>query len=215
MKPKINIIAQLLTFFIFALALNLYTLKILCFAAILLFVALVYVKNHQFYRLVKRLKWFYLVMFIIFAFNTPGEHVENWIFIITPTYEGVWEGLTQLLRITVMMEALSLILTINTKHQLISGFYFLLLPLKKLGLDIESFAARLWLTLHYVEVQKQMPKNMHFFNNLSQKLSAIFAETQHENVTIALEKPIFTRLDFALITLMLALVILAFLKDSI
>lgn len=205
---KINIITQLSAFFIFAIALNVFKLKILLLIAILLFVALMLVKNNQFYRLIKRLKWFYLVIFLIFAFNTPGEHVVGWKFSITPTYEGVWAGLTQLLRISVMLAALSLILAINTKQQLISGFYFLFLPLQYVGLDIQRFAARLWLTLHYVEKQQDAPK----INNLSQKLSAIFAEKSHESVTITLEKPVFIWLDFVLILSMLAFLILGLLK---
>jgi len=206
--PRINIITQLLAFFIFAIALNVSNLKILFFTAIFLFIVLVLAKNLQFYRLTKRLKWFYLVMFSIFAFNTPGEHVSGWAFSISPTYEGVWAGLTQMLRIAVMLAALSLILAINTKQQLISGFYFLFSPLKYVGLDTQRFAARLWLTLHYVEMQQEAPN----INNLKQKFSAIFAETQQESVTITLEKPTFIWLDFALIVSMLALLILILLK---
>ena len=194
-----------MAFFVFAIALNLLNLKILVVTAIVLFTLLSLVKNHQFFRLTKRLKWFYLVMFVIFALNTPGEHVRNWPFSLSPTYEGLRAGLMQLLRITVMLAALSMLLASNTKQQLISGFYFLLSPLKWLGLDVERFAARLWLTLHYVELQQQAPKNAHIFNNLSQSLSSIFTETQFDDVAITLEKPVFMWMDYALMALMLAL----------
>lgn len=202
--PKINTITQLLAFFVFAIALNLLNLKTLFLVASYLFLALVWVKSHQFYRLIKRLKWFYLVMFLIFALNTPGEHIAGWPFDLSPTYEGLLAGSTQLIRITVMLAALSLLLVSNTKQQLISGFYFLLSPLKWLGLDVERFAARLWLTLHYVELQQQAPKNPHIFTNLGQSLSAIFTETQHADVEITLEKPQFSWLDYGLIAFMLA-----------
>ena len=168
---------------------------------------LVFVPNHQFYRLVKRLKWFYLVMFVIFALNTPGEHLNGWPLTLSPTYEGLRAGLMQLLRISVMLAALSMLLASNSKQQLISGFYFLMSPLKWLGLDVERFAARLWLTLHYVELQQKAqqktPKNPHIFTNLGQSLSAIFTETQFDDVTITLEAPVFTWMDYALIALIL------------
>lgn len=205
--PKINIMTQLLAFFMLAIALNLLNFKSLLIAAVLIFFALTLTKNHQFYRLTKRLKWFYLVMFLVFALNTPGEHLAAWPFELSPTYEGLLAGFMQLLRITVMLAVLSILLAVNSKQQLISGFYFLLFPLKYIGLDIERFAARLWLTLHYVELQQEKPKNPHFFNHLAQNLAVIFSETQHEEMTIRLEKPVFRWLDIALLVLLIALLI--------
>jgi len=204
---KINIITQLMVFFIFSVALNLLNLKALLLAAAIVLVMLALVKNHHFYRLSKRLKWFYLVMFVIFAFNTPGEHVAGWPFAVSPTYEGLHAGFMQLLRITVMLAALSLLLASNTRQQLISGFYFLFSPLKYIGLDVERFAARLWLTLHYVELQQQTPKSQHIFSHLNQKLSSIFTETQHDDITITLEKPMFAWADYTLMALMFVLLI--------
>ena len=201
--PKVNIITQLMLFFVFAIALNLLKLKVLLVITPLLLLALILVKNQQFYRLSKRLKWFYLVLFLIFAFNTPGEHMLGWPFSISPTYEGIRAGFEQLLRISTMLVALSILLASNTRQQLISGFYFLLSPLKCLGLDVERFAARLWLTLHYVELQQQVPKKPHIFSNLGQNLTNIFTEAQHEDITITLEKPQFTWLDMVLLVLML------------
>jgi energy-coupling factor transport system permease protein len=143
-------------------------------------------------------------MFVIFSFNTPGEHINGWPFSMSPTYEGIREGLVQLLRINVMLAALSILLATNNKQQLISGFYSMLSPLKRLGIEVERFAARLWLTLHYVEVQQQLPRNAQAFSNLGNRLTNIFTNTQHDEVTILLEKPIFTWLDNSLIALMLA-----------
>ncbi len=204
---KINIITQLLAFFVFAIALNILNLKVLFVVAVFFMFALMFVPSHQFYRLAKRLKWFYLVMFVIFALNTPGEHVNGWPFTLSPTYEGLRAGLMQLLRISVMLAALSMFLASNSKQQLISGFYFLMSPLKWLGLDVERFAARLWLTLHYVEVQQKTPKNQHIFTNLGQSLSAIFTETQFNDVAITLEAPVFTWLDYVLISLVLTILV--------
>jgi energy-coupling factor transporter transmembrane protein EcfT len=209
---SINIITQLLAFFVFAIALNFFNLEALLIALVLLLLALMGIKNHKFYQLLKRLKWFYLVMLLIFALNTPGEHVANWPLSIGPTYEGVREGFAQLLRITLMLGALSLILANNNKQRLISGLYFLLLPLKILGLEVERFAARLWLTLHYVELQQKTPKNPNVINRLGEHLHAIFNETMHEEVTITLEKPDFTLHDIGLIILMLVLLTIFILK---
>ena len=210
--PKINIITQLATFFVFAIALNMLNLKASSLIFVALLLALSFVKNHQFYRFTRRLRWFYLVMFVIFALNTPGEHLAGWPFSISPTYEGLRAGLAQLLSISMMLAALSVLLSTNSRQQLISGFYFLLSPLKCLDLDVERFAGRLWLTLHYVETQQIAPKNLHILSNLRESLANIFSQTQHDNVEIILEKLRFAWLDVVLITLMLALVMFLLLK---
>lgn len=212
---KLNTVTQLSVFLIFAVMLNLLPLKALLTAIIALLLMLHMLKTHQFYRLSKRLKWFYIVMLCIFAFNTPGEHLTGWPFEVSPTYEGLQAGATQLLRIIAMLAALSLLLAANTKQQLISGFYFLLSPLKYAGLDIERFAARLWLTLHYVETQQPAPKNTDYFSRFSQHLSTILSETQHDDVTILLEKPYFSLLDGALIVFCAVLLALALFKGGI
>jgi energy-coupling factor transport system permease protein len=198
---KINIITQLLTFFMFAIVLNLLTLKVLLVVSVFLLFLLIIMKNYQFYRLFKRLKWVYLVMFAIFSFNTPGEHVKAWPFLFSPTYEGIIAGFEQLLRITTMLAVLSMLLISNDRQKFISGLYFLFSPLKCLGLDIERFAARLWLTLHYVEAQQSSPKIVPMVKNLNSSLSAIFKDAIHDEVTISLEKPIFSLFDYLFITL--------------
>ncbi|MGQ0443357.1 MAG: hypothetical protein ACT4OH_07955, partial [Methylophilaceae bacterium] len=155
------------------------------------------------------LKWIYLVMLLMFAFNTPGEHVHGWPFSLSPTHEGLLIGFTQILRITIVLAVLSLILAVNTKQQLIAGFYYLLLPLKFFGLDVERFAARLWLTLHYAEIERPKLTKTDFSNNLARSLGEIFNRAQHEEIVIILEKPVHTWLDYLLIILMLAFLSLA------
>lgn len=204
--PKSNIITQLFIFFVFAVTLSLWKLNALLLLMLALFLVLSWFENKHFYRLMRRLKWFYLVMFIIFAFNTPGEHIVGWPFSISPTYEGLRLGTIQTLRIAVMLAALSLILVNNTKQQLISGFYFILAPLRHMGFDTERFAARLWLTLHYVELQQsnkgqQQKSKLPSTKGLAERLNDIFTEMQDDDVAIKLESPALRWLDYVLIAL--------------
>ena len=202
---KINIITQLVVFFTFSVALNVMSVQQLMIAFALLMLILSKLKNHPFFRLTKRLKWFYIVMLLIFAFNTPGQHVAEWPFVFAPTYEGLHAGFAQLLRILVMLAALSTLLGLHTKQTLISGFYFLLSPLKYCGIETERFAARLWLTLHYVELQQQAPKKAPILSSLGQSLADIFTQTQHDEVQITLEKPVFTLFDYCVIVVTIML----------
>jgi energy-coupling factor transporter transmembrane protein EcfT len=204
---KINIITQLLSFFILAIIVNQLNLRALVILIAILIVVLILKKTRQFVRSLKRFKWLFLVMIIIFAFNTPGEHLVQWPFAVSPTYEGIFAGLTQTLRITVMLAALSLILSLNTRQQLISGFYFIFSPLKYLGLEVERFAARIWLTLHYVELQNDDHSNHDFFSRLSE-MTNLKAKQVNNDVSITFKVPQFNLLDYAAILLLLILSVL-------
>lgn len=196
----LNTKTQLIAFFLFALIVNVLHLSILLFLMLILLALLVYLNNSHFFRLMRRLKWFYLVMLLIFIFNTPGEHVAHWPFSIKPTYEGLHTGVEQVLRIAVMLAALSIVLTQNTKQQLISGLYFLMQPLSYLGLDVKRFAARLWLTLHYVELQQgDQEKPPRLTGNLGDYLSNIFVDETHADVAITLDNPKQTWVDYMVI----------------
>jgi energy-coupling factor transporter transmembrane protein EcfT len=196
---RINIITQLLSFFIFAIVINQLNLNTLSLVLIIFIAILLINKTHQFLRSLKRFRWFFLVLIAIFAFNTPGEHLADWPFIISPTYEGITAGFTQTLRIVVMLAAISLILVFNTKQQLISGFYFIFSPLKKIfGLKVERFATRLWLTLHYVELQRENKSPHDFFNRLK-AMTSIDSNQENEVVSIVFTVPRFSWVDYALI----------------
>ena len=203
---KINVITQLLIFFMLAILVNQTHLPVLIYIAAMLALALNGIKNNQFIRSIKRLKWFFLVLIIIFAFNTPGEYLMLSSVAIGPTYEGLQAGFTQALRIMVMLAALSLVLACNTRQQLISGFYFLFSPLKYLGLKVERFAARLWLTLHYVETQ-QADNKQGFLEKLKNMSPAFASEIKYEDVDISFALPEFGLFDYTSITLLAALLI--------
>lgn len=105
-------------------------------------------------RMLKRLRWLILTILLVYAFNTPGEYVNlggDRLWPIAPTYEGVQTGVSQVLRLSVVVMALVLLLARTDRDALIGGLYTLFKPLSCFGLDPERFAVRLWLTLHYVE----------------------------------------------------------------
>lgn len=197
---KPNTFTQLIAFFLLAVIVNVLNLNYLLFILILLLVIIVIKKSYDFYRSVHRFKWFFLVMLTIFSFNTPGEHIAAWPLDISPTYEGLKLGFTQLIRIVVILAGLSLVLAINTKQQLISGFYFLFSPLKIFGIKVERFAARLWLTLHYVEQQNEQ-------NTLKDKLLGLknmaAVNDIYEEVSITFEPPIFKLIDYFVLLLII------------
>lgn len=206
---------QFLMLVIFALSVNLFNLiSMVIFIGVFLLL-FIYQKNSHFLRLMKRLKWFYLVMFLIFTFNTPGEHIVSGSYGINPTFEGLQLGLQQVLRITLMLAALSLMLTRNTIQQLISGLYFLLSPLSTIGIDVKRFAARLWLTLHYVEAQQALAQDKQLIKGLGERLSDAFNGDEMKQVEVTLERTTLTWLDYAVTAIMLAILGIAFVLRGI
>ncbi len=205
---KLNIVTQLLGFFLLAVIVNLLNIKSLLWMLLVVGCLLVLNNTSGFLRAIKRFRWLLIVMLGIFAFNTPGEHVANWPFSISPTYEGLTAGCTQALRIIVMLATLSLILALNSRQQLISGFYFIFSPLKVLGLEVERFAARLWLTLHYVELQREKKSQQDFFGRLKEMTSMQINQAD-EAFSIAFKVPQFGFPDYAAIAIMLIICIKA------
>ncbi len=186
---KVNTKTQLISFFIFALLINHWQLTTILLLVPFLFALLMYANNRHYFRLSYRLKWFYLVMFGIFALNTPGEHIIVSSIVFKPTYEGLLMGLEQVLRIATLLALLSLMLMQNTKQQFISGIYFLIQPLAYCGLDLQRFAARLWLTLHYVELQQPNTNQLTLRGDIFQYLTREVTEMQDIDSVIELENP--------------------------
>jgi len=206
---KLSAVTQLIAFITFSILINLWSIEVMVILMGLLLSLLIWQKNDHFFRLLKRLKWFFLVMLLIFLFNTPGEHMVHWAYNIKPTYEGAQEGLKQVLRIAMVLGALSLVLAKNTMQELVSGIYQLLKPLTIFGLQIERFAVRLWLTLHYVEQAPEhaaKPKA----SELYQRLNEAFASEDSEETVVTLIQPTLHWHDYMVIVSLCVLLVVSF-----
>ena len=164
MHPSIKIICLL----VLAIAVHALGYKPLLAMAAALLGALLYYRASGFLRILKRLRWLLLSLLLIFAFNTPGEYMQPWPFDFAPTYEGLQAGLLQAVRLSMMLAGLSLLLVKTNREQLMAGFFLLLYPLRYMNLSPERFAARLWLTLHYVEQSEGTKTKAGFFDRLDE-----------------------------------------------
>ncbi len=155
-------------------------------------------------RTLLRSRWLLLTLLLVYAFATPGVYVAGWPYHYAPTYEGIAGGALQAGRLAVMLTALALLLGTTARDDLVAGLYPLLLPLRLLGLRPERFAARLWLTLHYVE---QAPPRTH--GNPWVRLEQLAAARDTDEVErIRFSVPRYARRDW-LVTAGLALLPLA------
>lgn len=196
LHPSIKILSVIML----AIAVNAADFLTLLIIAVVLAVLLICYRGRIFWTMLRRIRWILLSLLLIFAFTTPGEYIIQWPWSWAPTYEGLNAGLMQFARLCIMLAGLSLLLATSGRQDMIVGFYLLLKPLRRLGLNAERFAARLWLTLHYVE---QAPQH-HGRNNLLQRLISGTNETS-PSITqqIELATPILSWKDIAWLTGML------------
>lgn len=106
---------------------------------------------HQMLGLLRRTRWIFFTLMLIYAYSIPGIAVWPTLAIFSPTIEGVEEGLMQLGRLLCVLAGLSILLQQLSPTKLVSGLYSLALPLSYFGDLRERFAVRLALTLRYAE----------------------------------------------------------------
>jgi energy-coupling factor transport system permease protein len=120
-------------------------------------------------KLIFRLKFFFILTFLLYVFNTPGEYIVVWPY-FSPSYEGVVLGITQIMRLINSVTIITMMISLMNFQTLIETLYLLFKPLKPFGIDAKSFAVRLYLTMEYVK-SFQSKRRLHFnFNDLSSLL---------------------------------------------
>jgi len=192
--------------------------KILCFISLLLltgvassaelfgllmFFCLLFLrlKNKAFLYAVRRMRWLFLSLLLIYAFGTPGELIPLFPVNFSPTFEGLQLGWQQIEKLLIALAALSLLLISSSREQLLLGLYMLLIPFKFIGLNVERFAARLMLTLDYVE--ELAVKDSYSFNQLDEIHASVDGLPLQANVTF--QKIPFNLIDKLLLFLLLLL----------
>jgi energy-coupling factor transport system permease protein len=105
----------------------------------------------QLLTLLRRTRWIFFSLLLIYAFTTPGVALWAQLGALSPTREGLLDGLLQLGRLVSVLSGLAILLALLSQTQLISGLYSLAYPLRWFGLSRERIAVRLALTLEYAE----------------------------------------------------------------
>ena len=152
-------------------------------------------------KAILRIRWILITVLLITSINQPGELIQPVVQILpvnlTPTYEGVYQGILQGIRLVCMMIVISLMTSILKRNQLISAFYQLLLPLTFFNLNTERAAARLCLTLEYMQKPVSLSQFLTKLRTLKQNAENI--PDAYETQIIRLEIFEFNKLDFTCI----------------
>lgn len=189
----------MLSLMICAIALQMAHWRGLGVMSLVILAALLHFGTASALKLLKRARWLFLSMLLIYAFATPGEYVAGFPDAFAPTFEGLQSGLIQALRLAAMLGALSLLLATSSREQFMAGIYVLLRPFRILGVSPERFSARLWLTLHYAET---MPKGI--IKHLKQQgwsLDELLNAEQDAPESVTLMCPAFRAYDWLMLAL--------------
>lgn len=142
---------QILIWMLLALlAQRLQALPLLAMTTVL-FVTALRLNADQLLSLVRRTRWILSSLLLVYAYSTPGTALWDALGVVSPTREGLLDGLLQLGRLLSVLSGLAILLVLLSQAQLISGLYSLAYPLRWFGLSRERIAVRLALTLEYAE----------------------------------------------------------------
>jgi energy-coupling factor transporter transmembrane protein EcfT len=205
MAYQMHVLLKFLSLLVLALMLSLVSLPQLFVMFISLNLVALLNNAKAYLRMLRRIRWLLLVLLVIYAFSTPGEYIKNWPVNFSPSYEGVRAGLMQAMKIATMLAGLSLLLTTSTKEILIGGIYQILKPLELLKIDTKKFAVRIWLTMHYVETQDNQAKSKLTPLQILESIGLHEPNMEHGVNEVILQVSAFTRLDYFLILLTIAI----------
>ncbi|WP_041359888.1 CbiQ family ECF transporter T component [Methylotenera versatilis] len=181
MHPFVKILLFIFTLLLMSYMSNAYLLPM----SLILFVYATWLARSDFLRVVRRMKWLFISIFIIYAFGTPGEYIQHIPVSVAPTVEGCVLGVMQIAKLLIALAVLSILFATSSKEQLMIGLHLLLSPLNLLGLNTNKFTARLLLTLDYVEELAAKEKFKFRFDQLDNMLST--TELVNKDRVIVLE----------------------------
>jgi energy-coupling factor transporter transmembrane protein EcfT len=105
-------------------------------------------------RMLRRMRWLFLSIAVIYFWLTPGTPLFNggaaldpWL----PTAEGIWQGGLRITSLALMVMAACILLQVTPRDQMLAALHWLLKPLGMLGVSHERFAVRTALTLEAVK----------------------------------------------------------------
>jgi len=148
--------------------------------------------------MIKRLRIFFLSIFIMYFWFTPGQLVwpllDRW----SPTYDGLAQGMERILALIILVLGVESLLRLMSRSELLVGLFYLATPLLRFGINRERFIVRVLLTLEAVNVQPSLDSNNHRFEmrqfkvrqisqylaKISEMLAARFSLAENQSLNI-------------------------------
>ena len=113
-------------------------------------------------RIIKRMKWFFLSILIVYLWFTPGTPLLNIDVPGIPTLEGIRTGLLRVTSLILVIFAVNYFVTAIARTKLVEAIIWLLYPVQWLGIDNRTIALRIALVLELI------PKVQHIVLDVKQ-----------------------------------------------
>jgi len=114
-------------------------------------------------KLLRRMKWFFISITVLYLWFTPGEAIfstgpawSTW----WPTLEGLQQALHRVTALIIIIAAVSVLLKTTSRTQLLTAIYSLAYPFQFLGLSRERLAIRMTLVLGLVDESSLLMKDV-------------------------------------------------------
>lgn len=101
--------------------------------------------------MLRRLKYFFLSLLILYLWFTPGQALLPAWGEYSPTLEGLGQGAARISILVLIVLAVNLLLQTTPREQLLAGLLWLLRPLSRVGVATPKLALRLVLVLRFLE----------------------------------------------------------------
>lgn len=177
--------------------------SIFLLVCILTFFVAILLEQAQFLQRCIKLQWLFISIFFVYAITTPGEYLVINGEMLGVTKEGVSMAFMQIAKIIMAIACLRILFYRTSINQLIGGLSQLLYPLQIIGFNVECFAVRLFLTLHYVDNFTLTSKRKAGFIDVYHQIISPSSDIQLNVITF--EKEPFTKIDL----LFMSMIILA------
>lgn len=102
------------------------------------------------WRLVRRMRWFWLSIILLYSLMTPGGGHSIMLGALELSLGGFWLGLARCLALLTVLLFFALLIHTTPPTQLQGALYWLLLPLRYLGLPANRVSIRVALTLQKI-----------------------------------------------------------------
>ena len=105
------------------------------------------------WHLLRRMRWLFLSIAVVYLWLTPGESLipgmtsfAEWL----PTVEGLWQGGLRIMSLALMVAAASLLMSVTSRDEVLGALHWMMAPLGLLRFPHERFAVRAALSLEAV-----------------------------------------------------------------
>jgi len=106
------------------------------------------------WRMLKRMRWLFLSMLVIYLWFTPGQAVIPLFDDYSPTWQGIKMAVYRIGSLIVIVMAVNIVIKSTSTELITSGLLWLLTPLRHVGLPHERLALRIILTFNMIsEIQ--------------------------------------------------------------